>query len=90
MSFSTTEESLRSLFSQFGEVESVTVMTDKFTGQSKGFGFVEIASDDDALKAIGSLNGKDFEGRRIRVNEAQERKSRFTGRRERTDDSEQY
>lgn len=71
MNFSTTEESIKNLFSKYGDVDSVEIIKDKYTEQSKGFGFVEM-SDDDAEKAISSLNGKDFEGRRIRVNFAQE------------------
>lgn len=71
MNFSTTEESIKNLFSKYGTVDSVEIIKDKYTEQSKGFGFVEM-SDDDAEKAISSLNGKDFEGRRIRVNFAQE------------------
>lgn len=71
MNFSTTEESIKNLFSKYGTVDSVEIIKDKYTEQSKGFGFVEM-SDDDAEKAISALNGKDFEGRRIRVNFAQE------------------
>ena len=71
MNFSTTEESIKNLFSKYGDVDSVEIIKDKYTEQSKGFGFVEM-SDDDAEKAISLLNGKDFEGRRIRVNFAQE------------------
>ena len=71
MNFRTTEESIKNLFSKYGDVDSVEIIKDKYTEQSKGFGFVEM-SDDDAEKAISSLNGKDFEGRRIRVNFAQE------------------
>lgn len=71
MNFSTSEESIKNLFSKYGNVDSVEIIKDKYTEQSKGFGFVEM-SDDDAEKAISSLNGKDFEGRRIRVNFAQE------------------
>ena len=71
MNFSTTEESIKNLFSKYGDVDSVEIIKDKYTEQSKGFGFIEM-SDDDAEKAISALNGKDFEGRRIRVNFAQE------------------
>lgn len=71
MNFSTTEESIKNLFSKYGDIDSVEIIKDKYTEQSKGFGFVEM-SDDDAEKAISALNGKDFEGRRIRVNFAQE------------------
>ncbi|OGJ46949.1 RNA-binding protein [Candidatus Peregrinibacteria bacterium RIFOXYA12_FULL_33_12] len=68
--YSTTEEALSTAFSQAGQVESVKIITDKFTGRSKGFGFVEMATEEDAQKAIEMFNGKDFEGRNIVVNEA--------------------
>jgi RNA recognition motif-containing protein len=70
LSYSTTEDSLKSAFSKVGTVETVNIITDKSSGRSKGFGFVEMASDDDANKAIEMYNGKDFEGRTITVNEA--------------------
>lgn len=79
MNFSTSEESIKNLFSKYGDVDSVEIIKDKYTEQSKGFGFVEM-SDDDAEKAISSLNGKDFEGRRIRVNFAQEMPPRYDAR----------
>lgn len=73
MSYRTSEEGLRSLFSTFGEVSSVTVIHDRETGKSKGFGFVEMADSAAAQAAIAALNDKDFEGRRLRVNLAQPR-----------------
>ena len=76
LSYSTTEESLNGLFAQFGEVLSTTVIKDRATGQSKGFGFVELADEAAADKAIEEWNGKEFEGRRIRVNVAEERAPR--------------
>ena len=76
LSYSTTDESLSKLFSQYGEVASATVIRDKITGQSKGFGFVELAEQAHAEKAIAALNGKEFETRRIRVNFAQEKPPR--------------
>ena len=76
LSYSTTEESLFGLFSGFGEVVSATIIKDKITGQSKGFGFVEISDLAQAEKAIAALNGKEFETRRIRVNFAQEKPPR--------------
>ena len=79
MNFSTTEESIRELFSKYGQVDSVEIIKDKYTEQSKGFGFVEM-EDDIAQKAISALNGKDFEGRRIRVNFAQEMPPRNNAR----------
>lgn len=68
--YSTTEDALRDIFSQAGQVESVSIITDRMTGRSKGFGFVEMVSDEEAQKAIEMWNGKDFEGRRLTVNEA--------------------
>jgi RNA recognition motif-containing protein len=68
--YSTTEEELRDLFGAYGSVESVRIITDKFTGQSKGFGFVEMASGDDAKKAIEGVNGAQFGGRTLIVNDA--------------------
>ena len=79
MNFSTTEESIRELFSKYGQVDSVEIIKDKYTEQSKGFGFVEM-EDDVAQKAISALNGTDFEGRRIRVNFAQEMPQRNNAR----------
>lgn len=68
--YSTTQDVLRDAFSQAGTVESATIITDKMTGRSKGFGFIEMASDDEANAAIEMWNGKDFEGRKLTVNEA--------------------
>ncbi len=68
--YSTTEDELRDLFGQFGEVSSVRIISDKFTGQSKGFGFVEMVSDEDAQKAIESLNESQLGGRKLVVNVA--------------------
>src|SRR3990167_2924763 len=70
LSFGITEESLQQLFAQAGTVESATVITDRATGRSKGFGFVEMSSDQEATDAIAKLNGTDFEGRAIAVSEA--------------------
>jgi RNA recognition motif-containing protein len=68
--FSATEEELRSLFSQYGEVHSVSVISDRETGRPRGFGFVEMESADEAIKA---LDGQPFGGRNLRVNIARER-----------------
>jgi RNA recognition motif-containing protein len=70
MSFQTTETELRSLFEPFGEISRVNVITDRDTGQARGFAFVEMSNDDEAAKAIGSLNGKEVNGRALNVNEA--------------------
>lgn len=76
LSYSTTEETLRNQFSQFGEVVSVAIIMDKMTNRSKGFGFVEMAEDAAAADAISTLNQKEIDGRKVRVNEAEERKPR--------------
>ena len=70
--FTATEESVRALFAAHGSVEKVSLITDRDTGRPRGFGFVEM-SNADAARAMQALNGKDFEGRALRVNEAQER-----------------
>ena len=68
--YSTTADALKSAFSQAGTVESTLIIMDKMTGRSKGFGFVEMATDEEAQKAIEMWNGKDFECRTLTVNEA--------------------
>ncbi|MGH7860327.1 MAG: RNA recognition motif domain-containing protein [Candidatus Binatia bacterium] len=68
-----TDEELREVFAQHGQVDSATVIRDKFSGQSKGFGFVEMASREEAEAAIATLNGSDLQGRRMNVNEARPR-----------------
>ncbi len=70
LSYSTTSESLQTAFSQAGNVVSATVITDKMTGRSKGFGFVEFATDEEAAAAISMLNGKEVDGRALNVSEA--------------------
>jgi RNA recognition motif-containing protein len=76
ISFNASEESLRELFSGIGEVESVKIITDSDTGRSKGFGFVEMSSEEDAKKAIEQLNGKTFMERALIVNEARPQQPR--------------
>jgi len=76
ISFKATEESLQELFSSIGEVESVIFITDQDTGRSKGFGFIEMSSEEDAKKAIEQLNGKDFMERALIVNEARPQQPR--------------
>lgn len=68
--YSTTEDALRDAFAQCGTVTSVAIIKDKMTGRSKGFGFVEMATDEGAEKAIETWNGNEFEGRKLTVNEA--------------------
>jgi RNA recognition motif-containing protein len=70
LSYQCTDEDLRSAFAAYGEVTSAKVITDKFTGQSRGFGFVEMSSDTEGNAAINGLNGKDLKGRQLKVNEA--------------------
>ena len=72
LSFSTTETSLRAAFAAYGEVQSASVVTDRETGRSRGFGFVEMG-DDAAVKAIRGLDGGELDGRSLRVNEAQDK-----------------
>lgn len=76
--YQTTDAELKELFGQAGTVESASVIMDKFSGKSKGFGFVEMSSDDEASKAIEMFNGYEMDGRKIVVNEARP-KSEFGG-----------
>ncbi|MGD0973086.1 MAG: RNA-binding protein [Candidatus Korobacteraceae bacterium] len=78
-SFSMTEAELRSLFQPFGTVDSVSLVTDRDTGRSRGFGFVEMANKDEATKAIAALNGQDSGGRPLTVNEARPKVERGGG-----------
>ena len=77
--YSATEQSLREAFAASGTVDSVSVITDRDTGQSKGFGFVEMATDAEAQAATQALNGKMLDGRQIKVNEAKPRETRSGG-----------
>ncbi len=79
LAYSVSNDDLRDLFSQAGEVQSATVITDKFSGQSKGFGFVEMSSSDEASKAISQFNETELKGRNIKVSEAKPRESGFGG-----------
>ena len=79
LSFSVTEQALRSLMEAYGPVERVSIMTDRDTGQPRGFAFVDMTNDADAAKAIGALNGKDLEGRTLSVNEARPKTDRPGG-----------
>ena len=73
LSFNVTEEDLQALFQEFGQVDTVTIIKDNYSEQSKGFGFVEMANRDEALKAIAELNAKEIKGRALTVNEARPR-----------------
>ncbi len=76
MSYDTTEDQLRQAFESYGEVLSVNIITDRDSGRPKGFGFVEMANKDDATAAIEGMNGKEFGGRTLNVNEARPRPDR--------------
>ena len=77
LSYSLTEEDLKKFFAEAGSVESATIITDKISGRSKGFGFVEMSSEEDAKKAVESFDGKELDGRNIVVNEARPKKEAF-------------
>jgi RNA recognition motif-containing protein len=77
--YATTDAQLQEIFSAHGTVESARVITDKFTGRSRGFGFVEMASQEDAQRAIQALNGTDLDGRNLTVNEARPQEKRSGG-----------
>ena len=76
LSYKTTEDGLRTMFAEFGEVASATVITDRDSGRSKGFGFIEMESEQAATAAITALNGKELDGRTLRVNMAMDRPRR--------------
>jgi RNA recognition motif-containing protein len=90
IAFDATEEDLRNLFSEYGEIESIKIIKDQFTDRSRGFGFIEMVDEKDAKKAMAGLNGKDFMGKTLTVAEAkpqqrrgfQERRGGFGGRRD--------
>jgi RNA recognition motif-containing protein len=77
--YSTTEQDLRDMFSQVGEIADLAVITDRYTGQSKGFAFVEMASDDAAKEAISRFDGQMMDNRQLVVNEARPREDRGGG-----------
>jgi RNA recognition motif-containing protein len=76
LSYDTTEDGLRTLFAEYGEVESVRLITDRYTGRSKGFAFVEMTAEEAADEAIGALNGKQVDGREVKVEKAKPRTDR--------------
>jgi RNA recognition motif-containing protein len=79
LSRDTTEDTLRQAWAAFGQVESVAIITDKYSGQSRGFGFVEMPDRAQAQKAIADMNGKQLDGSTLNVNEAKPRESRDSG-----------
>ena len=76
LSYNTMEATLRDIFQAYGQVASVKIITDRDSGQSKGFGFVEMGSDDEARAAIAGVNGRDVDGRQLKVNEAMDKPRR--------------
>lgn len=88
LSYDTTEDSLKELFSQAGTVSSATIIIDKISGRSKGFGFVEMSSEEEAKKAVEMFNGKELDGRNLVVDEARPMKKKpfrdFSGSRDRS------
>ncbi len=79
LSWNSTEEGLQAAFEAFGEVTSASIVSDRETGRSRGFGFVEMSDDDAAKKAIEALNDQDMDGRTLRVNEARPRENNTRG-----------
>ena len=76
LAWGVTDEDLRQAFEEFGQVDTASVIKDKYTGRSRGFGFVEMPDGDEALAAINELNGKELKGREVKVNEAKPRTDR--------------
>jgi len=79
LSYSSTEDSVRQHFAQYGEVSAVRIIQDRETGRSRGFGFVEMPNDEEAKAAIAALDGKEVDGRAVKLNEAQPRPERSGG-----------
>ena len=80
LSYETNEETLRTLFAEYGQIESVNLITDRYTGRPRGFAFVDMATEEAARTAISELNGQDVDGRQIKVAEAKPRKQQDTSR----------
>jgi RNA recognition motif-containing protein len=76
LSYETTEDTLRTLFAEYGQIESVNLITDRYTGRSRGFAFVEMSTQEAAQEAIGGLNGKQVDEREIKVDKAKPRADR--------------
>lgn len=74
LNYNTTEDSLKEFFEKTGQIESVLIVRDKFSGKSKGYGFIGFVNEADAQQALSKMNGVDFEGRKLRVNLAREKK----------------
>jgi len=78
--FNVSEDELRKAFEEYGDVSSVKIISDKFSGRSKGFGFVEMMNDNEAREAIENLNGAEIKGRSVNVNQAREKENNSGGR----------
>lgn len=76
LSYDTSEGDLSEYFGEFGTVESVKIISDRYSGRSKGFGFVEMADDEEGEKAVNELNGKEFQGRTLKIDKARPREPR--------------
>jgi cold-inducible RNA-binding protein len=79
LSFKATEDAVRSMFAEYGAVDSVSIVTDRDTGQARGFGFVEMSNSAEADRAIAELNGRELDGRALNVNEARPKSDRGSG-----------
>jgi len=79
LSFGATEDSVRSLFEAYGQIDRVSIVTDRDTGQARGFGFVEMSNDAEGDRAISELNGRELDGRALNVNEARPKSERGGG-----------
>jgi len=79
LSFGATEDAVRSMFEQYGTVDRVSLITDRDTGQARGFGFVEMSNDAEAERAISELNGRELDGRALNINEARPKTDRGGG-----------
>jgi len=79
LSFGATEDAVRSMFEQYGQVDRVSLITDRDTGQARGFGFVEMSNDAEAERAISELNGRELDGRALNINEARPKADRGGG-----------
>lgn len=82
LSFNSTEADLRNLFAQYGEVDTVKIISDQFTGRSRGFGFVEMINREEGLRAVQELDSKELGGRSLKVNEAKPKNAGGGGRRD--------
>ena len=80
LSYDTTEDTLRTLFAEYGEIESANLITDRYTGRSRGFAFVEMATEEEAQAAMSGMNGKEVDGRELKVDNAKPRTERRESR----------